>query len=121
MEWNWKDVDEGRFSRALKEKPVELDRENEVAVFKGDHGRYTCTLSDCDCQDFRIRLKSQQPCKHILALGAALGAYDPQAVALGFEREREKDRLALAYGRYYLFDDPIMSDAEYDALKKKWK
>ena len=122
MAWIWEmnSIDERRFTRALKEKPASIDGQTEKASFDGDHGSYTCTLSHCDCQDFTMRLKGKQPCKHILALGIALCAYDPDAVKRMFDGRRAVDELSRAYGHYYLFHAPVMADAEYDALKRKW-
>lgn len=122
MDWIWEmnTIDEGRFTRAQKEKPVSVDDQVGKGHFEGSHGSYTCTLSHCDCQDFTMRLKGQQPCKHILALGIALGAYDPAAVQRMFDGQRAINTLSRAYGRYYLFHAPVMEDAEYDALKRKW-
>lgn len=120
MKWIWKDIDEARYRRSQEEKPVKVDYEKETAVFRGSTRMYSCTLTHCECSDFQMRLQGQQPCKHILSFGAALGAYDPKAIERQFEAPVAKDRLALAYGRYYLFNDPIMSDTEYDELKKQW-
>lgn len=121
MKWIWKVsvIDEGRFERAKKETPSSID--GEAAVFEGSHGTYHCTLSNCNCQDFQLRLKGQQPCKHILALGIAVGAYNADAIGKRFELLRIRDRLASAYGHYYLFDHPVLSDAEYDTLKEESK
>jgi len=120
VKWTWNDIDPARYQRALEEKPVKVDYEKETAIFRGSTRMYSCTLTHCECNDFQMRLKGQQPCKHILSLGMALGAYDPKAVARQFEGVMIKDRLALAFGYYHLFNDPIMSDSEYDELKAQW-
>lgn len=120
MNWIWQEIEEGRFNRSLKEKPANIDHSAGTAVFKGEHGTYTCSLTHCDCQDFQVRLKGMQPCKHILALGAAMGAFDPKALARHFNGVRAMELLSRAYGAYYLFHQPIMSDDEYDTLKAEW-
>ena len=117
--WNFEDIEEGRFTRSRKLKPVELNRENGSGVFEGSEGTYTCTLTHCTCQDFQYRLHGAQPCKHILSLGAALKAYDPDAVARRFEAEELKRCLAMAYGYYHLFHEPVLSNKDYDSMKAR--
>lgn len=120
MEWIWKEIDKSRYQRSKELKPLSLDTQNLSATFKGSKGSYVCTLSHCSCQDFQLHLKGKMPCKHILHLGAVLGAYDSAAYDRMLAGDEVKEKLALAYGLYYLFNDPVMSDQEYDQMKAEW-
>lgn len=122
MKWVWenKDIDEDRFDRIKEIEPIQIDQEKTFASFQGKNGIFCCSFAQCECQDFRMRLRGKSPCKHILYLGAELGAYDPVALKRYFDGKRAIDRLSLAYGRYYLFNDPVMSNEEYDAMKQEW-
>lgn len=122
MIWTWKneDIDESRFNRIAEIEPSKIDRDNLTAMFNGKNGVFCCTLASCECQDFRMRLRGKGPCKHILLLGVELGAYDPEKLKRYFEGKKVADQLSLAYGKYHLFHDPIMSNDDYDAMKREW-
>lgn len=120
MSWIWKEVLEADYNNALKTKPDQIADSAAVAYFDGKHGEYHCTLTHCDCQQFTLRLKGKHPCKHIIALGLAVGAYDPAADLRRFEAEKIAGQLASAFGYYHLFHAPVMADAEYDRLKARY-
>lgn len=129
-EWKWSDmaediIDPGRLSRAEKVKVSHLDisETNCCGTFFGSKGNiYLATLDSCDCPDFAIK-HGTIPCKHILRLAMEAGIINRNGRTP--EQQNQSDlnnlryKLANAYGFYYLLDDPIISDAEYDMLKKQ--
>lgn len=119
-QWIWKSVLEPDFSNSLKIKPSSIDPDTSSAVFEGSSGTYNATLMHCECSQFQMRLKGKHPCKHIIALGAALGVFDRDTYAHRFEAKKLADQLAAAYGYFHLFNSPVMSDKEYDALKQAY-
>lgn len=128
MEWNWPQSDEGRVMRAKKVKfrEISLDGEAPQALAIGSKGgEYVVTLTSCTCADFSIsRQKSDmQPCKHMLALAMKCGILNENGNTPARQRTADiqslRDQIAMAYGFYYHFDDPVISDQAYDTLKSK--
>lgn len=124
MLWNWPQVDEGRAQRARKLKFEELDLETPFGVIQGSSPEpYQCTLQACTCKDFAMyKAKgTPQPCKHMIALAMKLGILSENGLTPPQQREADiaalRDKLASAYGYYYLFESPIISDKEYDKSK----
>ncbi len=122
--WNWPPTDEGRAKRASKLKFEELDLEAPFGVIQGsDPEPYQCTLQSCTCKDYYIcRAKGiPQACKHMIALGMKVGLLNENGLTPPQQREADiaalRAKLASAYGYYYLFDSPIISDKEYDESK----
>ncbi len=74
---------------------------------------YRTTVTECSCMDYMMR---GGPCKHMIALGAALGMHDLQRQA---EIRAAADKLCMAYGSYYLFGRSAVTDREYRKLKEK--
>lgn len=119
--WKWSNVDQGRLMRAKKTKLVSIDRDKCEAVFKGSAGKeYHTSLEICTCADFAIT-KGKEPCKHIIRVGLECGCINDggytQSEQSNIDNILLKDRLATLYGYYYLHDDPLVSDEEYDKLK----
>ncbi len=106
-----------RIKSAAGMKPENITGEGENAscefVSKSSGEIYQTTVNECSCMDFMMR---GGPCKHMIALGAALGLHDLQRQA---EIRAAADKLCMAYGSYYLFGCSRVSDGEYRKLKEK--
>ena len=126
--WNYKNpgyIDKGRLARAEKTKIIsKVSNDDECyATFEGSGGAvYETTFSECTCKDFALS-HGDMPCKHIIRL-----ALDEEVInSLGNteDQQREADyaslrrTIATAYGFYYHFHEPIMSDQEYDEAKAR--
>lgn len=62
-----------RQKSSIKCTPLEIDFENETAVFKGSgKSPYTTTTTTCTCRDYFVR---RLPCKHIYRLLTELGYF----------------------------------------------
>ena len=129
MNWEWGSVEKGRAERALKVKIDSLDLNNAdpSGVFIGSGGgQYTCTLEDCTCPDFvnNERKKQRQPCKHIIRLAMEAGILNDEGrtqdeqSACDFHSLEQK--LANYAWHYYILDDPLIPDHEYDAMKRHY-
>ena len=126
MKWIWESEapkDAGRLKRAAKVKVDSLTiNENEcTGVFIGSEGTiYHTGLDTCSCPDFAIK-QGYIPCKHILRLAMEAGIINengntPQQQRLA-DIQSLRYQIATAYGFYYCFDDPMISDKKYDELK----
>lgn len=122
MEWKWtkEQLEPGRIARARK---VELSNvvvniplsECHAECVSGSTGEvYHVSLQDCTCRDFTV---GKKPCKHMIALAMEARLLNESGQTMDEEIASQKATLAEAYGFYYLFDEPIMSDKEYDDLK----
>lgn len=129
--WPWHDqdygfIDAGRMKRAegVKfERMTATDHECSAIAIGSNGERYYTTLQSCTCRDFTIQ-HGKMPCKHIIHLAteneiinSAGNDEDQQRYA---DRDFYKGLVAKAYGYYYLHKEPIMSDKEYDELKRKY-
>ena len=124
--WLWESEapkDEGRLKRAAKVKVDHLTiTEDECsAVFIGSEGTpYATTLEACSCPDFALK-HGTIPCKHILRLAMEARIINANgntpAQQLAADREALRSQIAAAYGYYYHFHAPVMSDQAYDKLK----
>ncbi len=128
MEWNWQKADEGRMKRAktVKFRQVLSNGESPGALAIGSGSEdYVVTLESCTCADFAIsqRKSNPQPCKHMLALAMKCGILNENGNTPAQQRDADiqllRNQIAAAYGFYYYFDDPVITDREYDALKSK--
>lgn len=123
FKWKWDYIDDGRLKRSQKIKLISINRDKCEAVFKGSSGKeHNTTLEICTCADFAIR-KGKEPCKHIIRLGIECGCINnngnTQYKQMNVDYQLLKDRLAMLFGYYYLYDNPLVSDKEYDELKNK--
>lgn len=124
MKWHWGSLDSGRLKRAASVKLVSFDKTNQCGVFKGSGNReYQTTLYSCNCPDFAIN-KREQACKHIIRLGIECGIIEETGLLPEDQMVVDYIRLmydiALNYGLYYAFDQPMISDKEYDEMKRKY-
>ena len=127
MDWKWDCTDEGRVKRAKSVKFRDITLEPEPAGYAIGHSadEYYVTLESCTCADFAIcGAKSDlQPCKHMIALAMKAGLVNENGLTPPQQKAADiaslRLRIALAYGFFYHFDDPIMSDKEYDLMKDK--
>lgn len=128
MEWLWDLSDEGRVKRARSVKFSEIDLTPDHPSGRATGSAsddYFVTLDSCTCADFSIsgRKGSPAPCKHMIALAMKAGIINENGNTPAQQRiadiESLRSRVAAAYGFYYLFSDPIMSDPEYDQAKEK--
>lgn len=127
--WNWDPADAGRVKRAqsVKFTVLDLNQEQPYGYAAGSGMEdYHVTLDSCTCADFSImqRKGAPSPCKHILALAIKAGIINENGLTAEQQRKADidslKSQLAFAYGYYYLFDDPMISDKEYDRLKARY-
>ena len=130
--WIWKDrepdsMDARRLDNAKKAKIVKISTrlDNCSATFQGSSGaEYLTTLTSCTCKDFAINNKRKEPCKHIIRLAIEAGVINAYGNTPDQQRKsdflRLRDELAYAYGNFYLFDDPMISDCEYDEKKRRY-
>lgn len=126
--WNYKNpgyIDKGRLARAEKTKIIsKVSNDDECyATFEGSGGAvYETTFSECTCKDFALS-HGEMPCKHIIRLALdeevinSLGNTEDQQRKADYANLRE--HIAKAYGYYYHFHEPIVSDNEYNAMKNK--
>lgn len=128
FDWKWpaESIDARRIERASEVKIGHLEISENVCrgVFIGGKGNlYTATLDVCDCPDFAQR-HGAFPCKHILRLAMEAGIINKIGNTPDQQAKADMDflryKLAVAYGFYYLLDDPMMSDQEYDRLKQRF-
>lgn len=119
----WTDIDEERVERAKKVHVFSVNKETKSAECIGSKGeRYNTTLNSCQCGDY---IRRQAVCKHMIRLAMELGLLnshgrtDEEQQAMDISEAKEK--LAYWYGCYYLLNERVVSDAEYDALKEKVK
>lgn len=130
--WLWKDfepdsLDSRRLDNAKKLKILEINTQPDVcsATFQGSKGnQYITSLTMCTCKDFAINNKRKEPCKHIIRLAMEAGVINSSGNTPDQQRKsdfmRLRDELAFAYGNFYLFDDPMISDREYDEKKRRY-
>lgn len=128
--WDWPLADEGRRKRAKTVKFSRYDSNSEDpsghAVGSGSE-EYAVTLYSCTCPDFIIsknKAGEYQPCKHMIALAMKCGLLNENGLTAEQQKETDivesRNILASAFGYYYLFQDPIISDAQYDAIKQRY-
>lgn len=130
--WPWKDrepdsMDSRRLDNAKKLKIVEISTQPDTcsATFQGSSGaQYLTSLTMCTCKDFAINNKRKEPCKHIIRLAMEAGVINACGNTPDQQRKsdflRLHDELALAYGNFYLFDDPMIPDCKYDEMKRRY-
>lgn len=121
MEWNWSEIDARKAERARSVRVFTMDKERRSMECVGSTGEiYTATLESCTCKDFSI---NRSACKHMVRLAMELGVLDEHGRNAEqqqvFDRTEAMARLAYWYGCYYLFDSPVVSNDEYDALKSR--
>lgn len=128
MEWSWGSSDAPRAARAAKVKVLSAkDGENPSLECEGSGGaHYYTTLESCSCADFSINMAKGKPvaCKHMVCLAMRLGFLNsegrtPHDQFLHDFQELE-DRLAKYAWHYYVLDDALISDQEYDELKSAY-
>ena len=127
MEWNWPKADEGRIKRASTVKFRSVHPELGPIAYAIGSGSddYLVTLHDCTCSDFFMSAaKSKpQPCKHMLAMAMTQGILNKNGNTPEQQREEDikslRNQVASAYGYYYHFHAPLMSDEAYDKLKRQ--
>lgn len=130
MKWEWQliDIDPGRAKRAAKIRlsNVEVNGQKasaDVVDEKTGEIVYECTLSKCSCEDFHMNTRGRKPCKHILALGMAVGVINKDGYTpdqqLTLDIAALRDRIATASGFYHVFHEPTVSDSAYDAMKQE--
>lgn len=128
--WIWSPADEGRIKRAKSVKFSYLDTESDnpsgSAIGSGAE-EYAVTLESCTCADFSIQRNKAGnflPCKHMIALGIKAGLLNENGLTPSQQKEADisslRSHLASAFGHYYLFNEPVVSDAEYDSMKLKY-
>ena len=126
MQWSWPQSDEGRIKRAkaVKFREIAADCNSPQALAIGSGADdYSVTLSSCTCADFAISRQkaSPQPCKHMLALAMKCGILNENGNTPEQQRQEDikslQDQIAAAYGYYYHFKTPIISDQEYNDMK----
>lgn len=129
--WIWKDrapdsIDAGRLKRAKELKILEISTQSDncSATYQGSKGnQYITSLTMCSCPDFAIH-QGKDPCKHIIRLAMETGIINSNGNTPDQQRRsdflRLHDELALAYGNFYLFDNPMISDREYDEKKRRY-
>lgn len=128
MEWKWGSTDAPRAARAGKVKVVSINdgAKPSIECEGSDGARYYATLESCTCPDFNINLKKAKPtaCKHMVRLAMSLGVLNQDGLT-----ERDKflkdyqdleSRLAKCAWYYYVLHTPLISDKEYDGLKKQY-
>lgn len=123
MSWNWPEIDKKKVERAKSVKILTLDKENCALECIGSGGEiYQVSLSSCTCTDFA---RKHDACKHMIRLAMELGILNESGNTMEQQREVDlfiaKHDLAYWFGCYYLFNSPVVSDDEYDALKRKLK
>ena len=128
--WNWPTVDEGRVKRAKTVKFSSLSTSSDVptarAIGSGSED-YAVTLDSCTCADFAMTQAkgNPTPCKHMLALAMKSGILNENGNTPAQQKAADlaslRNRLATAYGFYHLVKSPILTDAEYDAMKKEYQ
>lgn len=121
MTWKWTVNDEKRVERARKIKDISIDQEHRTMECVGSTGEvYHVSLESCTCMDFS---RKKDACKHMIRLAMELGILNSAGYSAEQQRSMDlleaKGKLAYWYGCYYLFNDPVVSDREYDALKQK--
>lgn len=126
MEWNWQKADEGRIKRAktVKFRDISSSGESPRAIAIGSGADdYAVTLVSCTCADFALSAQKSapQPCKHMLALAMKCGILNENGNTPAQQHDADirslRSQIATAYGFYHYFNDPIISDREYDTLK----
>ena len=121
MPWNWSELDKKRVERASSVNVLNIDVENSAMECLGSGGEiYQVSLTSCTCIDFA---RKHEACKHMIRLAMELGILDESGNTMQPPRETElflaKQDLAYWFGCYYLLNSPVVSDDEYDALKRK--
>lgn len=121
--WKWVAPEPGRLARAKKIKLISVNKSGGFpsAQCIGSSGEvYHITLQECTCVDFD-RGGKLQPCKHMIALALHCGIIDKDGLTA--EQQDKKFvhelsiKVALASAFYHLYDLPVISDADYAALK----
>lgn len=120
---HWTNIDEERVARAKKVTISSVDEKAQSAECVGSKGeRYLTTLNSCQCGDY---IRKRAVCKHMIRLAMELGLLNEYGRTSEDQRDFEiretKKKLAYWYGCYYLLKEPVVSDAEYNALKEKAK
>lgn len=122
--WSYDNLPKTRIQGAKAAHMISIDRDARKAIFVSStlpKAYYSATLDRCGCTYYRTK---GGPCKHMVRLAMELGEITPDGIT--FERQAESDfkdlcdALALAYGYYHLLHDPIMSDSDYDMLRKQY-
>lgn len=127
-EWKW-EVRASSLKKAVKYQSADIlsiDKNKPLIVIKGSKGDvHTANLEECDCTDFRMVQGGVHACKHMIRLAIELGIINKNGNTPeqqdAADKHEYRNVIAMAYGRYHLFHEPVMTDAEYDTLKKEYK
>ena len=92
--------------------PLEISESDCAAIFSGNHGVYTATLSACTCVDFSKRKK---PCKHMYRLAIELGLFGDKAEA---KSNKAEVKIPRAF-KHKLVADIIAQIENYDDETQK--
>lgn len=121
--WNW-EVRESSLKKAVEFKPAEIqsiDKSKPFIVING----HTANLDECDCQDFIKSKGGVHACKHMIRLAIELGVINKSGNTpeqqYAADKHEYRNVIAMAYGRYHLFHEPLMTDEEYDKMKAEYK
>lgn len=101
-----------------------IDKSVPCAVFRSSDGddTYHTTLENCECVSYFVNRDT--PCKHMVRLAMEIGIIDADGFTPSSRRQHDlsemRTQLSFAFANYYLFDDPTISDREYDALKQRY-
>lgn len=84
--------------------------------------QYHTTLEACECVSYFVNRDT--PCKHMVRLAMELGILDsngftPKSKVM-HDLSEIRTKLTFAFANYYLFDEPSISDKEYDKLKRSY-
>lgn len=123
MKWEWPAPVASRVKSAKSVKLDTISYENgePYTIAHGSKGeRYNVSLHACDCAFFS-RKRGSEPCKHMVRLAMDLNLLNNNSTIVEETIQKLKDKIALAAGYYYVFNDPIMSDSLYDLLKSDLK
>ena len=118
----WASLEIGRVRRSKTVKLINVNEDATYAECKGSGKEpYIITDESCTCTDC---VKTWHVCKHMIALAALRGDIDVDAIIeeddVINDTQACVNRLGAAFAAYYLFKAPIMSDDEYDELKKEF-
>lgn len=116
---DWSCVDLGRVKKA---KALKLVNVNEDATYAECNGSakepYIVHESYCSCPDYK---RAANICKHMIALADIRGDFNIDSFIEEEEIKEEliklKTKLSNAFSAYHLFNNPIMSDRDYDVLR----
>ena len=126
--WNW-EIRESSLKKAVKYQSADIlsiDKNKPLIVIKGSKkDAHTANLEECDCTDFRMVQGGVHACKHMIRLAIELGIINKSGNTpkqqYAADKQECRDAIAMAYGRYHLFHEPLMTDEEYDKMKAEYK